>query len=72
MAATFSAPTRSHELGRQDARAGTDVEHPHALVDAGKVGELRRQQHRVAAHEAVVGVGRDVEGHGVTVADRPR
>ena len=53
----------AHELGRQRAGAAADVEHALAVADAGEVGELRRERHRVAAHEAVVGIGGDVEAH---------
>ena len=51
------------ELGRQRARATADVDHALAGRDPGEVGELRREQHRVPAHEPVVRVRGDVEEH---------
>jgi hypothetical protein len=54
-------PEPCHQLGRERARPAAHVEHALAGTDAGEVGELRREQHRVPAHEAVVRVGRDGE-----------
>ena len=51
------------ELGRQRARPAADVEHPLPGGDSGEVGEPRREQHRVAAHEPVVRIGGDEEAH---------
>ena len=51
------------ELLGQDAGAAADVENALSGLDAGEVGEDGRQLARVAAHEAVVCVTRDVEAH---------
>ena len=56
-------PEPGHELGGQRPRATADVERPLAGRDAGQVGELRREQPRVAAHEPVVRLGGDIEAH---------
>src|SRR6188472_546901 len=55
------------ELGGQRARAAAHVERAVAVMDLGEVGQLRRKLARVGAHEAVVGVGGDVEGHAGTL-----
>jgi hypothetical protein len=47
----------------ENARAATDVEGGEAGLNAGEVGEDGRQLLGVAAHEAVVGITRDVEAH---------
>ena len=49
------------ELGRQRTGARADVEHALARLDAGEVGEDRREPDGVAAHEVVVCGVRDVE-----------
>jgi hypothetical protein len=51
------------ELLGQDAGAAADVENALPGRDPAEVGEHRRQLARVAAHEAVVGITRDVEAH---------
>jgi hypothetical protein len=55
--------TTPHELRDQRTRPATHIEHALPLLDAGEVGQLRTELHRVPAHEAVVGVCCDVEGH---------
>ena len=62
-AATAVAPEARDELGRQGAGTAADVERALAGVDPREVRELRREEHRVATHEAVVGVGGDIEAH---------
>jgi hypothetical protein len=38
--------------------------HPLTVAHPGKVGELRRKQHRLPAHEAVIRIKSDGEAHG--------
>ena len=57
---------RSHppdELGRQRTRTATDIHHPLSVADGGEVREQWGKRPGVPAHEAVVGVGTDVEAH---------
>jgi hypothetical protein len=61
-------PQPLDELGRQRARPAADVEHTLTRVHARQVEERRRERHRVPAHEAVVGVRGDGEGHGGNLA----
>ena len=49
------------ELGGQRARSGAHVEDALPRLDAGEVGEERREPRGIAAHELVVGELRDVE-----------
>ena len=49
----------------EDPLAAADVERGESGLDPGEVGEHGRQLLRVAAHEAVVGITRDVEAHPV-------
>ena len=59
------------ELARQRARPGADVEHRPLVADAGEVRQLRGERRRVPPHEAVVGVGGDVEAHCLTAVTLP-
>ena len=61
----------AHELTRQRAGARADVEHRFLVADVGEVGQLRRERRRVPPHEAVVGVGGDVEAHCLTAVTLP-
>ena len=47
----------------QRTGAAADVDDALARDHAGKVGERRSERYRVAAHEAVIGVGGDGERH---------
>ncbi len=58
-------PEPPNELSGERSRAAADVEHAPARADAGKVGELRREERRVPAHEPVVGVCAHGEAHAV-------
>ena len=63
------------QLGRQGARSAADIEDALAGAHAGELGQLRGEQPRVPAHEAVVRLGRDIEAHGPNLAAiglRPR
>jgi hypothetical protein len=51
------------ELLGEDAGAAADIEDALAGGDPAEVREHRRELAGVAAHEAVVGVARDVEAH---------
>ena len=50
-----------HQLTRQRARPGTDIEHAVSLAHAGEVREQRREPDRVAARKIVVGLLVNVE-----------
>ncbi len=57
---------RSEQLDQvrgQRARPAPDVDHAVAYGHAGEVGERGSERNRVAAHEAVIGVGGDGERH---------
>ena len=56
-------PEPVHELRRQRPGPTADVDRPLPRLDPGEIGQLRGERHRVAAHEPVVGVGSDGEGH---------
>jgi hypothetical protein len=51
------------ELARERAGPAANVDDPLAGSDAGEVRERSRQAARVAAHEPVIRIGRDVEAH---------
>ena len=55
------------QLRRQRTRSAADVEH--AAFRPCEVGEQRRQRHRVPAHEPVVRLGGDGEGHAPNLRD---
>jgi hypothetical protein len=55
------------ELGRQRAGAAADVQHALTCAHSSEVGELRREQHRVPAHEAVVRTCRTERAHGAAI-----
>src|SRR5262249_46147183 len=58
-------PDAPSKLDRERPGPGTDVHDALSRLDAPQVGERRRQVPRVAPHEGVVRLGRDVEaGHG--------
>ena len=61
----------AHELARQRAGARADVEHRFLVADVGEVRQLRGERRRVPPHEAVVGVGGDVEAHCLTAVTLP-
>jgi GNAT superfamily N-acetyltransferase len=61
-----------HELRGQRARAAPHVDRSLAPRDAREVGELRREKAGISAHEAVVGIRRDVEAHDGSLSNRPR
>ena len=52
-----------HQLGRQRARAATDVEHALSRLDRGQVGERGSEGNRVPPHEAVIRIGTNGEAH---------
>ena len=56
--------TAVDQLRDERAGAATHVERALSRFDTAEVRHLRGEDGRVAAHEAVVGVGGDVEGHG--------
>ena len=56
-------PQPCDELARERARAAADVEDPLASAHRGEVRQLTGQQARVPTHEAVVGLGGDIEAH---------
>ena len=56
-----------HEHARERTGPAADVEHAISGLDAGVVDQLRRQQARIPAHEAVVGIRCDVEAHRQTL-----
>ena len=51
------------ELRGERAGPAADVDDPLSGCDPGQIGELRREQHGVPAHEPVVRVGGDIEAH---------
>lgn len=53
----------SDQLGRERPRPTADVEHSLAGMDRSEIGQLRGEQDRVPAHEAVVRIGGDIEAH---------
>ena len=62
------------QLSGQGTRSAAHVQHALSGRDAGQVRHLRRQQRGVAAHEPVVRLGCDIEGHRTIVgmSDRGR
>jgi hypothetical protein len=61
-----------NERRRERPGAAADVEHPLSGGDAAKIRQLRGQQARVSAHEAVVRLRGDIEAHGPTVRSSTR
>ena len=53
-----------NQLRRERSGPAPDVDCSLTRSDSGKVRELRRERHRIPAHEPVVGVSGDDEGHG--------
>ena len=51
------------QLGGEGARAAADVDHALAAAHTREVSQLRGEQDRVPAHEAVIRVSGDVEAH---------
>ena len=52
-----------YQLGSESAWTAADVECSLTSRDRREIGKLRGQQHRVAAHEAVVRISRSEEAH---------
>jgi hypothetical protein len=52
-----------YQLGGESAWAAADVERSLTSRDPREIGKLRGQQHRVAAHEAVVRISPSEEAH---------
>ena len=52
-----------HEFGGERSRTATHIEYALTRTDPRQVRELRRERARPRAHEAVVGLRRDVEDH---------
>jgi hypothetical protein len=57
-------PEAAGQFAGQAARPAPDIEHPHAGPDAGRVSQRGGQGRGVAAHEAVVILGRRPELRG--------
>ena len=53
----------SDQLAGERSRAAADVEDPLPSAHRGEVCQLTRQQARVPTHEAVIGLGGDIEAH---------
>ena len=52
-----------HQFGRECAWAATDIEHSVAGRNCREVGKLGGERHRIPAHESVVGISPNSEGH---------
>ncbi len=63
-------PHSCGKLGRECSGAATDVEYPLTDMHLGQVSELRRQQHRVPPHEAVIRIRRDDKAHDHNLGSR--
>ena len=62
-AATAVGSQPRDQLARERAGAAADVENPLPAAYRGEVRQLAGQQARVPTHEAVVGLGGDIEAH---------
>jgi hypothetical protein len=57
-----------YQLGSERTWTAADIKRPLTSRDHREIGKLRGEQNRVAAHEAVVRIGRSEEAHGANLA----